>query len=41
MAFFPGLGKLMAAGRPDMATLNAYGAPWGVKFLRPPIHEGS
>jgi quercetin dioxygenase-like cupin family protein len=39
--FFDGLGKLMAAGRPDMATLNTYGAPWGVEFLGPPIHEGS
>jgi quercetin dioxygenase-like cupin family protein len=38
-AFFGGLGKLMAAGRPDMPTLNAYGAPWGVEFLGPPIHE--
>jgi quercetin dioxygenase-like cupin family protein len=37
-AFFDGLGKLMAAGRPDMTTLNAYGAPWGVEFLGPPIH---
>src|SRR4030088_1614303 len=33
LAFFSGLGKLMAAGRPDMTTLNAYGAPWGVEFL--------
>jgi quercetin dioxygenase-like cupin family protein len=38
VAFFSGLGKLMAAGRPDMPTLNAYGAPWGVEFLGPPIH---
>jgi quercetin dioxygenase-like cupin family protein len=38
-AFFGGLGNLMAAGRPDMPTLNAYGAPWGVEFLGPPIHE--
>jgi quercetin dioxygenase-like cupin family protein len=36
--FFSGLGKLMVAGRPDMPTLNAYGAPWGVEFLGPPIH---
>jgi quercetin dioxygenase-like cupin family protein len=41
VAFFGGLGKLMAAGRPDMATLNAYGAPWGVEFLGPPIREMS
>jgi quercetin dioxygenase-like cupin family protein len=39
VAFFSGLGKLMANGRPDMATLNGYGAPWGVEFLGPPIHE--
>ena len=38
-AFFGGLGTLMAAGRPEMAALNAYGAPWGVEFLGPPIHE--
>jgi quercetin dioxygenase-like cupin family protein len=37
--FFCGLGKLMAAGRPDIPTLNTYGAPWGVEFLGPPIHE--
>jgi quercetin dioxygenase-like cupin family protein len=41
VAFFSGLGKLMAAGRPDMPTLNAFGAPWGVEFLGPPIHETS
>jgi quercetin dioxygenase-like cupin family protein len=41
IAFFTGLGRLMAAGRPDMPTLNAYGAPWGVEFLGPPIHETS
>jgi quercetin dioxygenase-like cupin family protein len=40
-AFFSGLEKLMAAGRPDMATLNAYGALWGVEFLGPPIHDAS
>jgi quercetin dioxygenase-like cupin family protein len=39
--FFSGLGELMAAGRPDMATLNAYGVPWGVEFLGPPIHAAS
>jgi quercetin dioxygenase-like cupin family protein len=39
VGFFGGLGELMAAGRPDMATLNAYGRPWGVEFLGPPIHE--
>jgi quercetin dioxygenase-like cupin family protein len=36
--FFSGLGKLMAAGMPDMPTLNAFGAPWGVEFLGRPIH---
>jgi uncharacterized cupin superfamily protein len=41
LGFFSGLGKLMAAGRPDMSALNAYGAPWGVEFLGPPIHETS
>jgi quercetin dioxygenase-like cupin family protein len=39
LGFFSGLGKLMAAGRPDMPTLNAYGARWGVEFLGLPIHE--
>jgi quercetin dioxygenase-like cupin family protein len=39
MAFFTGLGKLMAAGRPDMTALNAYGAAWvwsswGRRFMR-------
>jgi quercetin dioxygenase-like cupin family protein len=38
VGFFSGLGKLMAAGRPNMAALNAYGAPWGVEFLGAPIH---
>jgi quercetin dioxygenase-like cupin family protein len=38
LRFFSGLGELMAGGRPDMATLNTYGAPWGVEFLGPPIH---
>jgi quercetin dioxygenase-like cupin family protein len=37
--FFSGLGDLMSAGRPDMVALNTYGAPWGVEFLGPPIHE--
>ena len=36
--FFTELGELMVRGRPDMATLNAFGAPWGVEFLGPPIH---
>jgi quercetin dioxygenase-like cupin family protein len=38
LRFFSELGELMARGRPDMATLNAFGAPWGVEFLGPPIH---
>jgi uncharacterized cupin superfamily protein len=38
VSFFGGLGKMMSAGRPDMRTLNEYGAPWGVEFLGPPIH---
>jgi quercetin dioxygenase-like cupin family protein len=39
--FFSGLGELVAAGRPDMAALNAYGSSWGVEFLGPPIHDAS
>ena len=35
--FFVGLGELMAAGRPEQAKLNAYGAAWGVEFLGPPM----
>ena len=27
----------MAAGRPDPAALNAYGAQWGVEFLGPSL----
>jgi quercetin dioxygenase-like cupin family protein len=41
IGFFRGLGELMAAGRPDMLMLNAYGAPWGVEFLGPPIHAAA
>jgi quercetin dioxygenase-like cupin family protein len=37
LSFFTGLGEIMAAGRPDHATLAAYGAKWGVEFLGPPI----
>ena len=37
IAFFRGLGDLMAAGKPDFVALNDYGAPWGVDFLGPPI----
>ena len=39
--FFRGLGELMTAGRPDMQTLNAFGASWGVEFLGPPIRESA
>jgi len=38
LAFFTGLSKVMGAGRPDMQTLNTFGAPCGVEFLGPPIH---
>jgi quercetin dioxygenase-like cupin family protein len=38
LAFFTGLSKVMAGGRPDVQTLNAFGAPWDVEFLGPPIH---
>jgi mannose-6-phosphate isomerase-like protein (cupin superfamily) len=41
LAFFTGLGDLMAAGRPDPATLNAYGARWGVEFLGSPLSATS
>ncbi len=37
MKFFVGLGEIMAAGRPEQAVLNAYGAAWSVEFLGPPI----
>jgi mannose-6-phosphate isomerase-like protein (cupin superfamily) len=37
VAFFTGLGDLMAAGKPDFVALNNYGALWGMDFLGPPI----
>jgi mannose-6-phosphate isomerase-like protein (cupin superfamily) len=37
MAFFTGLGEIMAAGRPNQSVLNEYGARWGVEFLGSPI----
>ena|ERR1700748_684323 len=37
VAFFTGLGEIMAAGPPDRSTLNAYAAAWDVEFLGPPI----
>jgi mannose-6-phosphate isomerase-like protein (cupin superfamily) len=36
-AFFIGLGRVMENGRPDAATLNAFGKAWGVEFLGPPL----
>lgn len=36
-AFFEGLGRLFAQGRPTRDTLNEYGAPWHMEFLGPPI----
>jgi quercetin dioxygenase-like cupin family protein len=39
LAFFRGLGDLFAKGKPDMQTLNAFGGPWSVEFLGPPIHD--
>jgi quercetin dioxygenase-like cupin family protein len=41
LAFFTGLGDLMASGRPDRSALNAFGASWGVEFLGPPIKANS
>lgn len=35
--FFSDLNDVFAKGKPDMATLNAFGEPWGVQFLGPPI----
>ena len=35
--FFFDLNEVFAKGRPDRATLNAFGQPWGVEFLGPPI----
>ncbi len=36
-AFFLGLAEVLAHGRPDLATLNAFGKPWTVEFLGPPL----
>ncbi len=38
LAFFEGLGRVFAQGRPTRETLNAYGEPWQMEFLGPPIH---
>ncbi len=35
--FFTELAQVFAAGRPDRATLNRFGEPWGVEFLGPPL----
>ena len=37
-AFFEGLGRIFAQGRPTREALNAYGSPWHVAFLGGPIH---
>ena len=36
-SFFEGLARVMTHGQPDRAALNAFGAPWGVEFLGPPL----
>jgi quercetin dioxygenase-like cupin family protein len=36
-AFFVGLGQTFAKGRPNLDVLNAFGKPWGVEFLGPPL----
>lgn len=35
--FFFDLNEVFTKGKPDMAILNAFGKPWGVEFLGPPI----
>jgi quercetin dioxygenase-like cupin family protein len=35
--FFTELAAVMANGRPDREALSAFGGPWGVEFLGPPI----
>jgi quercetin dioxygenase-like cupin family protein len=35
--FFVGLGQVLERGRPDTKALNAFGKPWGVEFLGPPL----
>jgi quercetin dioxygenase-like cupin family protein len=37
VAFFKGLGEVMAEYGKDREALAAYGAPWGMEFLGPPI----
>jgi quercetin dioxygenase-like cupin family protein len=36
-SFFVGLGKIFASGRPSHEALDAFGKPWGVEFLGPPL----
>jgi quercetin dioxygenase-like cupin family protein len=35
--FFAGLGEVFAKGQPDRDALNAFGKPWEVEFLGPPL----
>jgi quercetin dioxygenase-like cupin family protein len=35
--FFAGLGQVLEKGHPDTKALNAFGKPWGVEFLGPPL----
>jgi quercetin dioxygenase-like cupin family protein len=36
-SFFSGLGEILKKGRPTQDALNAFGKPWGVEFLGPPL----
>jgi quercetin dioxygenase-like cupin family protein len=38
--FFVGLGHVLEKGRPSRDALNAFGKPWGVEFLGPPLSVG-
>jgi mannose-6-phosphate isomerase-like protein (cupin superfamily) len=35
--FFLGLADVLASAHADRSALNAFGAPWGVEFLGPPL----
>jgi len=35
--FLLGLGQVLEKGHPDRIALNAFGKPWGVEFLGPPL----
>jgi quercetin dioxygenase-like cupin family protein len=37
LAFFTGLGEVMATGMSDRSALNAYFTKWGMELLGPPI----